>query len=1062
MSSLLVYKASAGSGKTFTLAVEYIKLLILKPVAYRNILAVTFTNKATGEMKERILSQLYGIAIGDKGSKAYLQKICEELDLTPEFVRQRANEALTHLIHDYSRFQVTTIDSFFQTVMRNLARELGLGASMNIELDTASTLDTAVDTLIEQLNIHSPVFNNLLKYIEELIAEDKTWKVIDSIKEFGRDIFREDFMELRETLHAKLTTQNFFPTYKKILSGLRKKTEEPLQEIADNFFHQLDVAGLDYTVFKSGARGIGSYFCKLRDKNYSDKIYNKTVEKCLLDINEWRTKNSHAALTDAFLTNMQSLLIKAEKLRPQALRIINSCNLSLEHINKVSLLAAIDNEVHEQNRRKNRFLLAETNILLRQLIQDGDSSFVFEKIGANIQHVMIDEFQDTSRLQWKNFRMLLIEGLSQGADSLIVGDVKQAIYRWRSGDWGILNNLRGKLEAFPVIEKSLTTNRRSEEEIIRFNNDFFTQATSVLNQHHREDQPTDCTPLLDAYKDVCQEFPEGKESGKGYVKVCFPEETNGQTYEEATLQALADEVDTLISQGIRTKDIAILVRKNKFIPLIANYFESALPHIPIVSNEAYRLDASPALLTLIQAIRVLARPDDTIARAHLVVLCHSEEQVFLWNKLNKKNLDNQLPDEFIENLHALRTLPLYELLEKLVTIFGLHHQEGQAAYLMTFFDAVTEYLHNGAADYDSFLRQWDERLHFKTIPAGNIDGIRIYSIHNSKGLEFHTVLIPFCNWQMENERPNQTVWCTAPEEPYNHFDLLPIRYGNDMNQSTYHDAFLKERLELWVDNLNILYVAFTRATANLIVFGQKKNKTFNISTLLQESLAKLKPDFEVDTPYERGILCLPQEKGKHTVTNLLVQQATNRDVCFESHNRPLEFRQSNRSANFIRGEEGINQQELYLQQGRLLHYIFSALHTANDVDPLLHQMEMDGLISNSLSLNDIRRIVTHALNHPQAKQWFTSQWELLNERSIICQTNQKDNILLRRPDRVMLSPDRKKVIVVDFKFGNPRPEYTLQINEYMQLLHRMGYPEIQGYLWYVYKGDIEEVSCQTP
>ena len=158
-------------------------------------------------------------------------------------------------------------------------------------------------------------------------------------------------------------------------------------------------------------------------------------------------------MTDAFLTNMQSLLIKAEKLRPQALRIINSCNLSLEHINKVSLLAAIDNEVHEQNRRKNRFLLAETNILLRQLIQDGDSSFVFEKIGADIQHVMIDEFQDTSRLQWKNFRMLLIEGLSQGADSLIVGDVKQAIYRWRSGDWGILNNLRGKLEAFPVIEK---------------------------------------------------------------------------------------------------------------------------------------------------------------------------------------------------------------------------------------------------------------------------------------------------------------------------------------------------------------------------------------------------------------------------------------------------------------------------------------------------------------------------------------------------------------------------------------------------------------------------------
>ena len=203
MSSLLVYKASAGSGKTFTLAVEYIKLLIQNPVAYRNILAVTFTNKATGEMKERILSQLYGIATGDKDSKAYLQKICDELEMSAEAVRERAAEALTKLIHDYSRFQVTTIDSFFQTVMRNLARELGLGASMNIELDTSGVLDNAVDTLVERLDIHSPIFAHLLDYIKELIAEDKTWEVIASIKKFGRDIFREEFMEQRNTLHTK-------------------------------------------------------------------------------------------------------------------------------------------------------------------------------------------------------------------------------------------------------------------------------------------------------------------------------------------------------------------------------------------------------------------------------------------------------------------------------------------------------------------------------------------------------------------------------------------------------------------------------------------------------------------------------------------------------------------------------------------------------------------------------------------------------------------------------------------------------------------------------------------
>ena len=216
-SSLIVYKASAGSGKTFTLAVEYIKLLIQNPTAYRNILAVTFTNKATGEMKERILSQLYGIANGDKDSEAYLQKICEELEMSPEVVRTNASKALTKLIHDYSRFQVTTIDSFFQMVMRNLARELGLGASMNIELDTTSVLDKAVDALIEQLDIHSPVFTHLLTYINDLIKEDKTWKVIDSIKSFGRDIFREEFMEQRAILHAKLKDKDFISIYKKCL-----------------------------------------------------------------------------------------------------------------------------------------------------------------------------------------------------------------------------------------------------------------------------------------------------------------------------------------------------------------------------------------------------------------------------------------------------------------------------------------------------------------------------------------------------------------------------------------------------------------------------------------------------------------------------------------------------------------------------------------------------------------------------------------------------------------------------------------------------------------------------
>ena len=1057
MSSLLVYKASAGSGKTFTLAVEYIKLLIQNPVAYRNILAVTFTNKATGEMKERILSQLYGIATNVKGSKPYLNKICDELEMSVEAVRERASDALIKLIHDYSRFQVTTIDSFFQTVMRNLARELGLGASMNIELDTSTVLDKAVDTLIEQLDIHSPVFTHLLTYINDLIKEDKTWKIIDSIKEFGRDIFREEFMEQRAIIHAKLKDKDFIPTYKKLLLGTRKNAEASMQKIADTFFHELDIRGIDIDVFKSGSKGIGSYFKKLRDGNFSHKIRNATVEKCLLDINEWRSKNCHDALKDdAFLESMKTLLNDAENLRQKAITIINSCNLSLEHINKVSLLNAIDEEVHALNERKNQFLLAETNILLRQLIQDGDSSFVFEKIGANIRHVMIDEFQDTSRLQWKNFRMLLIEGLSQGADSLIVGDVKQAIYRWRSGDWGILNGLRGKLEAFDIIEKPLSTNRRSEEQVIRFNNDFFISAIDVLNKRHHEDQNEDCVPLLNAYKDVYQEFPDEKAKEKGYIKVCFPAQTDSLSFEEATLQTLVEEVSNLLEKGIRMKDIAILVRKNKYIPLIADYFKHALPGVNVVSSEAYRMEASMALHTLVQAVRVLAHPDDLIARAHLATLCHTDNTPFQWDKLQANNIDEYLPTQFVERLETLRQMPLYELLETLVTLFELHRQDGEEAYLLPFFDAVTEYLKNHTADYDNFLRYWDEKLSGKTIPSGNVEGIRMFSIHNSKGLEFHTVLVPFCNWQMENERPGQTVWCTPPTEPYSHIDLLPIKYGAEMNQSTYHNTFLKERLELWVDNLNILYVAFTRATANLIVMGRRKEKSFGVSSLMQETLKKIDTTYNADNPFERGELLLPIEKPEKEDTNLLLQRPKNISVKFESYNRPLEFRQSNRSAAFIQGEENEpDEQELYLRQGRLLHRIFSDIRTAEDVEPLMQRMEMEGLFGSHMSVKDVKRIVSHALSHPFGAAWFTSEWRLFNEQAIIFRKGEDTH--LRRPDRVMLSPDGTEIVVVDFKFGTPRDSYIAQVNEYMQLLHRMGYPQVKGYLWYVYKGEINQV-----
>ncbi|WP_196030648.1 UvrD-helicase domain-containing protein, partial [Bacteroides uniformis] len=750
---LLVYKASAGSGKTFTLAVEYIKHLIINPHAYRQILAVTFTNKATAEMKERILTQLYGIWKGAPSSEAYLERIKNYKlkikgegggGLTDKEIRQRAGIALQYMLHDYSRFRVETIDSFFQSVMRNLARELELSPNLSIELNNSEVLSDAVDSLIEKLTPTSPVLAWLLDYIDERIRDDKRWNVSNEVKSFGRNIFDESYIERGEKLRQCLRTPNTLKLYRDVLRDMETEALEQMKSFYDQFEGELEGHALTPEDLKGGARGIGSYFRKLRDGRLSDKdVLNATLQNSLADAKNWATKTSSRKDDIICLakTSLIPLLQEAERMRPQRNRTLNSCRLSLQHLNKLQLLNHIDEEVRTLNREHNRFLLSDTNALLHKLVREGDSSFVFEKIGANIRNVMIDEFQDTSRMQWDNFRLLLLEGLSQGADSLIVGDVKQSIYRWRNGDWGILNSLGNKelnLNSFPVRVETLKTNRRSETNIIRFNNQVFTAAIDYLNALHLNELKEDCLPLKRAYADVVQESPKSTEYG--YVKATFLEPDDEHNYTEQTLLALGEEVQRLLEEGVTLNDITILVRKNKNIPPIADYFDKEL-HLSVVSDEAFRLDASLAICMLMDALRCLSNPENKIAEAALMEnyklqMTNDEQSGFI--------IATPLPETFTSRRETLRLMPLYELLEELFSIFGMSRIEKQDAYLFSFFDAVTEYLQSNSSELASFIRYWDETLCSKTIPSGEMNGIRILSIHKSKGLEFHTVLIPFC------------------------------------------------------------------------------------------------------------------------------------------------------------------------------------------------------------------------------------------------------------------------------------------------------------------------------
>jgi ATP-dependent exoDNAse (exonuclease V) beta subunit len=810
-----------------------------------------------------------------------------------------------------------------------------------------------------------------------------------------------------------------------------------MQELATRFNTILEDNALAVEELKGGSKGIGSYFRKLGNGILSDKeVKNATLEKHLAEAANWVTKTSprKQEILSLVASALLPLLQQAEVLRSLNNRIVNSCRLSLQYLNNLQLLTNIDEEVRLLNREQNRFLLADTNALLHGLVRDGDSSFVFEKIGSNIRNVMIDEFQDTSRLQWDNFKTLLLEGLSQGADSLIVGDVKQSIYRWRNGDWRILNGLGNNDDAappfpFPVRIETLQTNRRSETAVIDFNNRLFTRAVEYLNRLHIDELGEPCPTLLRAYADVEQISP--RTDRKGYVKVSFLEPDDEQSYTDKTIVALGEEVMRLLHEGgVKENDIAILVRTKKNIPAIADYFDREL-HLSVVSDEAFRLDASRTVGILMDALQLIANPDNAIARA----------------SLSAQGVTLSAPA-------AYRIVPLYELLETLYRILDLQRLGADDdAYLFAFFDAVSEYLQSNPSDPEAFIRYWDETLSAQTIPGGEANGIRILSIHKSKGLEFHTVLIPFCDWTLTSEHHDRMMWCVPAEAPFDRLKLVPVNYSAVLAESIYRTDYLNERLQLWVDNLNLLYVAFTRAGKNLIAWGRKDDRN-SISELLarvlEEETGEASGDADADDCFEFGTPC-PSAQVERVPNGIHVKM--------QSLHPDIEFRQSNRSADFIAGIDEEESPRRFMQRGRLLHTLFSAIETEADIDAAVDRLCFEGIISRKEAEEEIRALTRRAFALPPIKAWYSGEWQLFSECDIIWR--EQDGLHTRRPDRVMMKDGA--IVVLDFKFGKPHSAYAAQVQSYLNLLVRMGYSpdRMTGYLWYVEQNRIERID-RTP
>ena len=1081
--ALTIYKASAGSGKTFTLSVEYIKLLIKDPQSYRSTLAVTFTNKATEEMKLRILSQLYGIWKLLPDSKSYIDKIKEDLDVTEEYMSERAGIALHNIVHNYSYFRIETIDSFFQSVLRNLARELDLTANLRIELNDYQIERNAVDELINSLDENSELLTWIMEYIRENMDDDKDWNVIGNIKRFGENIFREYYKTNSKKLNERLLEEGFFKQYTSKLRQMRNEAEVEMQNEAAQFFDALNHNGIEIDDLNNGKNGPAGYFIKIKKGIYNNTIVTKRLQKVLDEGSEssWvkqkSSKETQDIVRELANSTLTPLVHHAEDVRQKNWYIYGSAVLTLRHLNQLRLLNSIENKVRMMNVEQNRFLLSDTHTLLHSLIRDTDSPFIFEKIGNYLENIMIDEFQDTSTVQWQNFKVLLEECMSHGEQqgNLIVGDVKQSIYRWRSGDWRMLNNIERE---FPYLNSmlnvcSLDTNYRSSRRVITFNNAFFKRASELEYADQKSSTPDTSSPeqLKKAYSDVAQKVPSFRDN-HGYVSInLLPNED----YRQQALQKTAEAVSLLLDSGANYSDIAILVRSNDIIQLIAEFFANELPDVKIVSDEAFRLDSSVSVNIIVNAMLWLTHPDNILAKAYIAkayqtyVLKKSEQET---NKLlaTAEGIDSALPCALIDKRDDLLTMPIFELAEQIYTLFNIGNIKGEDAYLYAFYDALTDFIANNTADIDSFVEEWNDSIAAKTIQASAIDGIRIITIHQSKGLEFEHVVIPFCDWTLEK---GNTIWCTPQVEPYNELPLIPVDFSaSQMKGTIYEFDYNEEHLQNCVDNLNLLYVAFTRAASSLFVIAQRGTPSSR-SYIVEQAITDIKlegssldgdpSDKKAELLFSYGELEIVETKAKKKSDNIFTPEVENMNVDMATFSNKVEFKQSNKSRDFVADDDentddNDRKQLSYIKTGKILHYLFSTINTTDDIDTSLAQLEMDGLIEESdTNIKRLRDMLHKRFSNRQVADWFSSRWTLFNECTILDYDAATDTVREHRPDRVMKDEKTGEVVIVDFKFGSPRPEYVEQVNRYKALTQNMGYPNVKGYLWFVYSNRIEEV-----
>lgn len=1041
MGNFKIYRSSAGSGKTFTLVREYIKLSFKYPMNFKNILAVTFTNMATDEMRSKIISELDMLS---RNKDTDLRKELVKEGIEEKAMPQKAKEVLSQILHNYSSFSVSTIDSFFHRVLRSFSKELKLSPGYSVELDENKVLEELVNNLWFETGSDKELQKFITEFIEYNMSINAGWRIESSLFKLGKEIFKDRYWE-RKLLSGKIFKDNRDDIKELIedLKEIRNNFEKDLKEIGEHALQLMARHNLEIKDIKSGKNGPANHFKKISDQTSKDWYEpTDTAINASTNSNLWITKNSKLS------SEIRNCLDDG---------LLNFLNLAIDYYNKYSseylsslvilrniFILGIFNDLVKlmQTYESDNNIILHSNIsrILRLLISGENSPFIFDKIGSNYRHFLIDEFQDTSTFQWKNFIPLIINSLSEKRFSMVVGDAKQSIYRWRNGNMRlILADIYKDLSNFKsdIKTENLKINYRSAKNIIDFNNLFFKSISDVFEMNTE----TGRNIISAGYgEDVTQTH--HRTDVEGYVNLRWIESDSKTTKSDSIEKAnenLREIIKEVKNANYSNKDITVLVRNKQEGIMAANLLLEI--NIPVISSESLLLIQSPKVMLIISAFKYISDRKNDIAAAELIFNYNKyiKENNFVSHELfdlikaeSDNNIKNVLPESFIKKDGYLNSvfynLNVYELTEHLIKIFEL--DKIPDLYIIKLIDVIREYSLNNSSDINSFLEWWQKNSEgFAISTPDNIDAVRILTIHKMKGLQNKVIIIPYASWETEPKASRDYMWVSSDRAPFNFIPAFPVPTSSNLSNTLFDEDYQTEKDLTFIDNLNLLYVALTRAGEALYVisYDWRDNNTGRLIKNRIENIPELKSKF---TNNELKFGKLP-EKEKIAITD---KKSGYKFISSEWQKKAV-IRPSN---------YGIKPWESRfdsVSEGILIHEILSRIKTKDEFDRVLNDYLTNGMISETKAVS-LKQKFAKIIKDEKINNWFSGVYEVLNEAEI---TDEAGSLI--RPDRIMIKDDN--AVLLDYKTGKESKTHEEQMKKYITTVKKLGYNNIEGYILYL-------------